>query len=163
VRQGRSFDEVAAQNAADAASAGVQYYHLQSIENIARSNYRPGTFLACILDGEPHAIAMPEEVDPEWEPTLKRTVEGGACIFRAQYYAMPQYPVVHIGLGLPIRFLEGSKVAFAIVESVADFTEGNYQDWVLGVQEKKHTVVDVFAPDFRLIATGLWSERSWRA
>jgi tetratricopeptide (TPR) repeat protein len=154
VRMGRSFDEIGKQNAADAARAGMEYHQVTSLEHIAKSNWVAGSFLACVLDGEPHALAMLETVQDSSKPTLKRAVERSACVFRAEYFAMPEYPLVHIGLGLPVQFMEGSKVAFAVVENVANFLEANFQDWVSAIEMEEYTLVDVFAPDFTLVASG---------
>ena len=97
---------------------------------------------------------MPETIEDRAKPTLKRAIEGGACVFRAEYFTMPEYPLVHIGLGLPVRFMKGDKVAFAVVENVANFVEANFQDWVSAIEMKKYTLVDAFAPDFTLVASG---------
>ena len=154
VRAGRSFDEVAEQNAADANRAGMKYFQVTSIEHIAKSNRVSGTFLAFCLRGEPHALAMPENVDTDCIPTIKRSVEGSACVFRAEFFTQPEYPLVHIGLGLPVKFLEGSKVAFTVVENVANFVEANFQEWVEAIETKRYTLVDVVAPDGNLVASG---------
>lgn len=154
VRLGRSFDEVAEQNAADAKRSGIEYIQITSIEHIAKTNRVPGTFLACCLRGEPHALAMPEYVDTDCIPTIKRSVERSACVFRAEFFTQPEYPLVHIGLGLPVKFLEGSKVAFTVVENVANFVEANFQDWVKAIETKRYTMVDVVTQDGNLIASG---------
>lgn len=86
--------------------------------------------------------------------SVRPVVERSACVFRAEYFTMPEYPIVHIGLGLPVQFMEGSKVAFAVVESVANFLEANFQDWVSAIEMKEYTLVDVFAPNFTLVASG---------
>lgn len=154
VRASRSFDEITKQNAADANRVGMKYVHVYDIENIAKSNRVSGTFLACCLDGEPHALAMPDNPETDSLPTLKRSVEGSACVFRAVFFTQPEYPLVHIGLGLPVKFLEGSKVAFIIVENVANFVEANFQEWVEAIETKRYTIVDVVVPDGHLVASG---------
>lgn len=154
IRMGRTFDEIAEQNAADAKRSGIELVQVTSIEQIAKSNRVPGTFLSCCLRGEPHAVAMPETLDVNSIPTIRRAVEGSACIFRAEFFSQPEYPLVHIGLGIPVKFLEDTKVAFTIVENVANFVEANFQEWVEGIETLRYTIVDVIAPDGRLIASG---------
>lgn len=153
-RSGRSFEEIAAQNTADAKRSGIEYISVTSVEQIAKANRTAGTFLACRLNGEPHAIAMPEKVDADTVATIQRTVQGGACIFRAEFFTQPDYPLVHIGLGLPVRYLEGSQVAFAVLENVANFLEANFQEWVESIETRHYTIVDVVAPDGHLVASG---------
>jgi hypothetical protein len=154
MREGRSFEEVAAQKMAYAPPGVTVITHLPSIEGIARSNCDSGSFLVCVLDGEPHAVAVLHEVRNEQISTIKRTVEGGACIFRGEFFAMPDYPLVHIGLGVPVEYLEGGRVTLSIVENLANFMEANFQDWVGAVEVKKYTMVHVYGPDFSHITTG---------
>jgi hypothetical protein len=154
VREGRSFDEAARQNAADAKRSGIEYIQITSIEQIAKSNRVPGTFLACCLRGEPHALAMPETLEAASATTIKRYVEGGATIFRAEFFNQPEFPLVHIGLGLPVKVLEGTKLALMVVENVANFMEANFQDWVQAVEASHSTRVDVVTADGKLVASG---------
>jgi hypothetical protein len=154
VRMGRSFDEVAEQNAADAKRAGIKYVQVTSVEQIAKSNCVSGTFFACCPRGEAHAVAMPANLDSNRIATIKQSVERGACVFRAQFFTQPEYPLVHIGLGLPVKFLEGSKVTFMILENVANFIEANFQDWVTAIEAKQYTLVDVVSPEGKLVASG---------
>jgi hypothetical protein len=154
VRAGRSFDEITAEKAADAKKVGMEFIQINSIEDIARANRVAGTFLACCLNGEPHAVAMPDNIAPDSIPTIKRAVEGGACIFRAEFFTQPQYPLVHIGLGLPARYLEGSKVAFIVIENVANFVEANFQEWVGAIEAKRYTNIHVVPTDGHPIASG---------
>jgi hypothetical protein len=152
-REGRSFEEVAARNRADA-RPGVSLTQVLSIEDVARSNCVPGAFLACVLDGEPRAVAVVHEVREDQLSTIKRTVEGGACIFRGEFFPMPEYPLVHIGLGVPVQYLDDRRVTLAIVENLANFVEANFQDWVAAVEAKKYTLVHVYGPGFSHIVSG---------
>ena len=154
VRQGRSFEELAAQSKVEAAQHGVTLVQHHSIEQIAKSNWKPGTVFVCVLDGEPQAIAMLHEVQAEQLPTIKQSVTRGACLLRGEFFSMPEYPLVHIGLGIPVQFLGGTRFAVSILESVMNFVEANFQDWVAGVEVKKYTLLHVFGPDYSHIATG---------
>ncbi|GAI14834.1 unnamed protein product, partial [marine sediment metagenome] len=62
--------------------------------------------------------------------------------------------LVHIGLGVPVEYLDSGRVALSIVENLANFMEANFQDWVAAVEVKKYTMVHVYGPDFSHIATG---------
>jgi hypothetical protein len=67
---------------------------------------------------------------------------------------MPAYPLVHIGLGVPVEYLDENRVELSIMENLANFMEANFQDWVSAVEVKKYTMVHVYGPDFCHIATG---------
>jgi hypothetical protein len=67
---------------------------------------------------------------------------------------LPDYPLVHIGLGIPVRLSSATRFEAAILESVMNFAEANFQDWVAAVEDKKYTSLHVFGPDSSLIAAG---------
>jgi hypothetical protein len=154
VREGRSFDEIAKQTEAEVTSKGMQYIHINTLEDIAKYNCGPGTFFACVLKGEPYVIAMLENIEAYDEPDLKKSIEGGKCVFHGKFFNMPEYPLVHIGLGLPVSLLERTKIGLIVVDNTVNFTEANFQDWVAAVEIKKYTIVDVFLPDLTLVASG---------
>jgi hypothetical protein len=154
VRQGRSFEEVAAQAKAEAAQHGATFVQILSIEEIARSNCRPGTVFTCVLDKEPTLIAMLYEVRAEQLPTIRDAVARGASLLRGECFVMPDYPLVHLGLGIPVRFINGTRFDAAILESVMNLVEANFQDWVVAVEDKKYTSLHVFGPDCSHIAAG---------
>ena len=152
-REGLSFEEVAQRNKKDA-PPGVELIQTTSIEGIAKANYIPGTFLACMLDGEPRVITVLNETRSDHISTIKRGVEGGACIFRGEFFFMPEYPLVHIGLGIPVEYLAGNRVSLSIVENVANFMEANFQDWASAIEKKRYTLVHVFNSNYTNITTG---------
>jgi hypothetical protein len=154
VRRGRSFEEEVALREAEATQHGMTFKQILSIEEIARSNCKTGTVFVCILNGEPHAIAMLYEVHAEQLPGIKKFVERGASLLRGEFFSMPEYPLIHIGLGIPVQFLDDTRFETTIVESVMNFMEANFQDWVATVEAKKYTLLYVFGPDHSYIATG---------
>jgi tetratricopeptide (TPR) repeat protein len=155
VRAGRTFDEEMAYKKAEAKQSGVELVQIVTIEDIAKWNRVPGTFLACCLNGEPHALAMPHELDEALIPDLKRSVEEGFCFFRAGFYEQPEFPLVHIGLVLPAKPRDGTGTAnYLIVENVANYVEANFQEWVEAIEARQYTWLDAFAPDGRLLASG---------
>jgi hypothetical protein len=151
-REGSSFDEVAALKKTDAARHGIEFIQVLSVEDIARRNCQPGVVFLCVLDGEPHAVAVLREVRDEHTATIRRSV--GACILRAEFFSMPEYPIVHIGLGIPVEYLGETQVRLAIVDNLVDFMEANFQDWVNAVEAKGYTAMHVYGPEFSHIATG---------
>jgi len=151
-RGGRSFKEVAAQRKADAPTGVTVSILPLNIDDVARSNCEPGSFLACVLDGEPRAVAVLHEVRDDQIPTIKRAI--GACILHAEFFSMTEYPLVHLGLGIPVEFPEGDRVGLSIVENLANFMEANFQDWVAALEAKKYTMVHIYGPDYSHIATG---------
>ncbi|MFB0556405.1 MAG: tetratricopeptide repeat protein [Dehalococcoidia bacterium] len=153
-REGRSFEEVAAQNRADAMPHGVTMTQILNIEDIVRHNCRPGTSFACVLDDEPHTIVVLHEVMSEHIPTIKGAVDKGACVLRGEFFSIPEYPLVHMGLGIPVEFLDNNRVSFQIVDDVVNFVEANFQDWVAVIEAREYTMIHVYGPDYSHIASG---------
>jgi tetratricopeptide (TPR) repeat protein len=124
-----------------------------STADIAKNLLSPERLFTCVLGGEPRAVGM-AQVLPDEMPILKQAVDSGACVVRAQLFAMPAYPIVHIGLSVPVRLLPNGSFAAVIMESVTNFGQGNLQEWVAAVEAKGYTVVDLYAADCRHLATG---------
>lgn len=154
VRQGRSFEEILAQRKVEAKQRGVDLVQHVSTEEIARDNWVPGIVFVYVLDGEPNAIAMLHEIQPGTLPVIKTSVAEGACLLRGEFFSMTDYPLIHIGLGIPVRFTDKTRFDVSILESVVNFAEANFQDWIVAVEAKKHMLLHAFGPDRSHIASG---------
>ena len=136
IRVGRSFDELATS---------------PRVEDIAKSNCAPGNFFVCLHKGKPCAAAVIDRIQDEYVPVIKRAIK--ACILRGEFFPMSEYPLVHLGLGIPIKFI-GEKVNLSIVENLANFAEANFQDWVAAIETKQYTELHVYGPNHTHVASG---------
>lgn len=152
-REGLSIEERIQRNIKDA-PPGVKLIQTLSIEDIAKANNDPGGFMACVLEGEPRVITVINETRSDHIATIKRCVENGACIFRDEFFSMPEYPIVHIGLGIALEYLSRDRVSLLILENLTNFMDANLQDWVSEIENKKYTLVHVFDSNYKIIATG---------
>jgi hypothetical protein len=152
VKEGRSFGDVSAQQSEEAKRSGIRYFNIISIETIAGSNCSEGTFFTCNLEGEPHVIAMPMILESENLETINSTIK--ACILKARYFEEVEYPLVHLGLGIPVRFVDRSKVEVTITECLANFAEANFQEWIETIENKSYTIVNVAKHDGTIVANG---------
>jgi hypothetical protein len=142
------------QRKADASQAGIDLVEHYDFDDIAKSNWSPGTMLVYALTGEPHAIAMVHEVQADYLPLIQNYVALGACRIRGKFFQMPEYPLVYLGLGANIRFIDDASNKYATFESVVNFVEANFQDWVNALESKEFTVLHLMGPDRRHIVTG---------
>lgn len=154
VRQGRSFAEMVSQRKTEAAQGGINLVEFYNFEDIAKSNWAPGTILCYALAGKPHAIAMVHEVQTNYLPLIQNYVALGACRLRGKFFQMPEYPLVYLGLSANIRFIDDASNKYAIFESVVNFVEANFQDWVNALESKEFTILHLMGPDRRHIVTG---------
>jgi len=142
------------QRKAEAAQGGINLVEVYDFEYIAKSNWAPGTILCYALAGKPHAIAMVHEVQANYLPLIQNYVALGACRLRGKFFQMPEYPLVYLGLGANNRFIDDASNKYAIFESVMNFVEANFQDWVNALEAKEFTILHLMGPDRRHIVTG---------
>ncbi|MBN1201941.1 MAG: tetratricopeptide repeat protein [Anaerolineae bacterium] len=154
VREGLSFAEVAEKQAKEAAERGVHHVQIMSLDSIAQSNCSPASCMVAVLDGEPSLLAVLGSIDPAHIPMIKRAVEGGATLLRGEFFSMPTYPIIHLGVGVPVASMGQDRFQVSIVESATNFAEANFQDWVVAIEARKQTMMHVFDPSFKLIASG---------
>lgn len=154
VQQGRTFEEIASQRKADPSWAGIKPIEVDDFVGIAESNWAPGTILCYALAGKPHTIAMVHEVQAEYLPLIQTYVALGTCRLRGKFVPMPEYPLVYLGLGPTIRFIDYASNMYAIFECVMNFAEANFQDWVQTLETEKNISLHLMGPDHRHLVTG---------
>jgi hypothetical protein len=112
----------------------------------------PPDIYVCLIKDEPHMVAVLPETTGEQESVIKQAVP--ACLFRCELHLLSEYPIIHLGLGIPSQILGPSKIHFSIVDTTSNFQNGNFQSWANAVKRACGTFLHIYGPDHRQIASG---------
>jgi len=114
-------------------------------ETFARWAGEPGQGgFNCVFDGEAHT-AVAFAVDREEADKLKHSLHQGAVRFYVSVHCYPTHPVLYQAMAVRVGGTDAKWEAL-LNEAVGNFTEANFQEWVVRAREKKSTKLHAFGP-----------------
>ena len=121
-------------------------------------------FQVCVLNGEPHAVAN-VVVENEKIPLLRESVKNNWMILRASCHQYAEYPLVYVRMGIffsATRLQQGkTELTGVVVECLPDFTDADFQEWVITMRKTLYTILDIYdLEDRNLISSKICFQES---
>lgn len=105
-------------------------------------------------DGTGHIFATVGEHKDDLA-AFRSNIESGKMFLRSCFHNYPKYPLIHLAIMLPLDDAPDlTKVRAIVVESVVNFVNADFQDWVHALNKTRTTLIHVYRPDQRRLATG---------
>lgn len=143
-RIGQTYEEAEAERAARL-GPNVQVTSYFNFADLVEKN-EVGTFTACAFNGKPHLIAKIAVPASDIQVLRSSIVTGRIVIvLRTSCYIYPTYPIVYnrifitTGSGPQPGIAEG-----ILVEAATDFTNANFQEWVITLQRTHHLSIHIY-------------------
>jgi hypothetical protein len=161
-RSGASIDEKATEQLAAILGEGSMRIHRRvNVFDPADALPSPGSFVFWSINGMAVVAAVvPDGIDGL--NNMLSNIEAGFFELRTQVQAYDTFPVMYSRLLLPTvtgldRNSDGEikmQLHGLVLESAGDFTNADFQDWLIAIKKTKHTQLQVFDEDGNKLAIG---------
>ncbi len=153
IRRGRTHEEET--HAAQAQMpAGSTFHQLVDLDALAVAQ-GPGNFCVCALAGQAFAVGSLDPAASELA-FMQAMVKGGTLFIKSTLFSYPAFPLMYVRIFVPSAPPETkTRMRGAMVECLADFTEANFQEWVVAVRKTRQTLVNLRKPDGVSLASGM--------
>jgi hypothetical protein len=154
IRRGLSYEEAVEKRRAEM-PAGVKFHQVVDLDGLA-AKAGAGNFCVCALGGQmAFALGCLEPADEDL-PFIQRMIQDGKLFVKSTLYSYPEYPLVYIRMFVPSAPPESpTKMRGELLECLADYTEANFQEWVVAVCAAGKFTVNIRRPDGSALAKGL--------
>jgi hypothetical protein len=153
IRRGLTYVETANKQQAEM-SSGITFHQIIDLDELA---VKQGHGNFCV-----GAFADQAFVAGCFEPTkdeiafIQSAIQSGIVLIRNTFFLYPEYPVMYLRMLIPTALSETkSKYRGELIECMADYTEANFQEWVVTVCNTHNFNIILQKPDGNLLANGL--------
>lgn len=152
IRRGRTFEEETRATQVQM-PAGSTYHQLVDLDALAVAQ-GPGNFCVCALAGRAFAVGCLEPSAAE-QAFMQNMVKGGKIFIKSTLFSYPEFPLLYVRMFIPSAPPETeTRMRGAMVECLADFTEANFQEWVVAARQSRQVLVNLRKPQGDSLATG---------